>query len=117
MHDFHPTGISSPENIHLVDAKPTSLAIEWTPPPFNCSDVKYLIEGSENCGVCTNFTTFTRATCNGMSIDGRSCNLSVQSYSEVCGVLSGTESDPFIITIKGIILLVITVTVNLENET
>ena len=69
---------------------------------FNCSDVNYVVLGTNNCGSCINTTiNVTTSTCTNMSIDGHVCSLSIQTESETCEFLKETISDPILILLKG----------------
>ena len=93
------------KDLHLVNADPTHMTVEWTPQVFNCSDVNYIVlRGANICGICTNTTANTYATCTNMTIDGRMCNLSIQTESKTCELLRGTKSDTLHIFLKGIII-------------
>ena len=97
--------IPPPKDLQLFDANLKYLRVNWTPPVFNCSDVNYIITGTNNCGICTNTTDNTSATCTDMYIDGHLCNMTIQAQSETCDLLGGALSRPLHILLKGIILL------------
>ena len=70
---------------------------------FNCSDVNYVIMGTNNCGSCINTTIKdSTATCTNMSIDGHVCSLTIQTEIKNCDVLNKTISDAINIPLKGI---------------
>lgn len=98
------TEIPPAKNIHLADANSTHLTVSWSPAKFtDCSDVIYFVNGSPSCGICTNNTTNTTATCTGIIPHGQTCNLSIETTSETCNLLKGTESEPIEIMLRGTI--------------
>ena len=85
----------------LSDIGPIHMTFKWSPLLLNCPSLKYIITSESNCGVCPNTTTNTTATCTDITIDGRTCNLFVQT--EVCESIIGEKSKPLKIKLQGII--------------
>ena len=92
--------IPPPNNLHLRELGWSHLIVDWNPPIFNCGNIKYYINSTKNCGVCTSITTSTTTTCMGMTIDGQTCNLFIQTFSETCTFLSRSEVYSFQVPLK-----------------
>ena len=89
--------------VYLTKVSQGQLTFNWSRLNSECSTVQYLI--ISDCGSCPrSINDETSATCSNLQLleTERNCTFSVMSMTRG---FNGTSSDPFTVTLKGIIII------------
>ena len=95
------TPFQPPNDIRLIQVQPGQLTFNWTSIDAQCDSVSYSIISS-NCGQCPSTTSSTNITCRDSVASGQVCSLIVQAV--VCGNITGNQSSPTSVIMKGVLL-------------
>ena len=87
------------ESVRLLNATSRYLVFIWTKVLSNCSLVQYVINASEECGICPNHTSSTQVKCflsEDITDKLRMCQFKV--ITAICGGLDSLKSESNMVT-------------------
>ena len=101
LFQFNIAPFQSPNDIRLIQVQPGQITFNWTSVDAQCDSVSYNIISS-NCGHCPSTTSNTNITCRDTVASGQVCTFIVQAV--VCGNITGNQSSPTSVIMKGALL-------------